>query len=122
MILVDSSGWIEYFSRSSRADKFGRYLKKSAHIITPTIVLYEVYKKLKKAHSEQEALEAMAPISKTHIVPLSDTIALSAADISLEYNLPMVDAIVYATALEHNCKIITMDTDFVKLPEAIVVK
>ena len=76
---------------------------------------------MKRDRSEQDALEAVAQMSKTKVIPLSDELALSAADVSLEYDLAMADAIVYATALEHNCKIITMDTDFKKLPGAIVI-
>lgn len=122
MILVDSSGWIEYFSEGSHAEQFARHLKDLSQVITPTIVLYEVYKKLKKGRSEQESLEAVAQMSKTQIVELTDSIALSAADVSLEHNLPMADAIVYATALEWDCKIVTMDTDFIKIPQSIVIR
>src|SRR3990167_4289433 len=102
MILIDSSGWIEFFTNGSRCEKFYSYLKDLKNVVTPTIVLYEVYKKMKRDLSEEHAL--------------------SAADISLEYNLAMADSIVYATALEHNCKVITMDQDFAKCSKAEVVK
>jgi predicted nucleic acid-binding protein len=80
-----------------------------------------VYKKLKRDRSEHDALEAVAQMYQTRLVPLSEEIALSAADVSLEYSLQMADAIVYATALEYDCKVVTMDADFAKLPKAIVV-
>ena len=122
MIVIDSSGWIEYFIDGVNAERFYRHMKEPQEVVTPSIIIYEVYKKLKRDRSEQDALEAIAQISKTKIVPLSEEMALTAADVSLEYNLAMADAIIYATAKEHNCKIITMDKDFKKLPNATVVQ
>ena len=46
------------------------------------------------------------------VVPLSEEIALSAAEIGLKYTLPMADAIVYATALRAKCLIVTSDPHF----------
>jgi len=122
MILVDSSGWIEFFTNGKQCEKFRDYLKDFKNVVTPTVVLYEVYKKIKGARSEQEGLEAVAQMLKTQVVELSESIALYAADISLEYDLAMADSIVYATAIEHGCKVITMDNDFSKLPRAEVIR
>ena len=38
-------------------------------ILTPAIVLFEVYKKIKRERSEEEALIAVAQIEKTRIAP-----------------------------------------------------
>ncbi len=122
MILVDSSGWIEYFTDGEKSGKFYFYLKDLKKVITPTIVLYEVYKKIKKELSEQQALEASAQMVKTQLIPLTEEIALQAADVSLEYSLPMADAIVYTTALIHQCKVITLDHDFFKLPRVEIIR
>ena len=121
-VLIDSSGWIEYFTEGAHTDRFFHHLKDPRRIVTPVIVLYEVYKKMKRERSEQEALEAVAQMLKTQVVPLSEDLALSAADVSLEYGLPMADAIVYATALEYGCKVLTLDSDFSKLPNAEVLR
>lgn len=122
MILVDSSGWIEFFTNGKQSDKFREHLKDLKNVVTPTVVLYEVYKKIKKDRSEQEGLEVAAQILKTQVVDLTESIALYAADISLEYDLAMADSIVYATAIEHGCKVVTMDNDFSKLPRAEVIR
>lgn len=45
MLLVDSSGWLEYFTDGPLALEYSKYLKDPTKIVTPTIVLYEVYKK-----------------------------------------------------------------------------
>ena len=116
MILVDSSGWIEFFTGGANADKYGSYLEKASQVVTPTIVLYEVYKIVKRERTEEEALLAVAQIQKTHLVPLSESLALAAADMSLELRLAMADSIVYATARAENAELVTSDKDLRALP------
>ena len=40
--LVDSSGWIEFFTGGSLADRYAAYLAPTSQIVTPTVVL-ELY-------------------------------------------------------------------------------
>jgi predicted nucleic acid-binding protein len=121
MFLVDSSGWIEFFTDGQFAEQYSKYIKTPSRIITPTVVLYEVYKKIKKERTEEEALIAVSYMNKTRIVELSESIALFAADISLKYALPMADAIVYATAVEEHCRVVTGDAHFRDLEKVIFV-
>lgn len=121
MILVDSSGWIEFFTAGANAGKYLRYLKRPSEIVTPTIVLYEVYKLVKRERTEEEALLAVAQIQKTRLVPLSESLALAAADVSLEYRLAMADAIVYATAQAEDAELVTGDKDLRGLPRVTYV-
>lgn len=116
MTLIDSSGWLEFFTGGPLAGDYAHHLKELEQIVTPTIVLYEVYKVIKRQRSEEEALAAAAQMGKTHLVPLTDSIALTAADVSLSHQLAMADAIVYATALTENAKLITSDADLAALP------
>lgn len=116
MIAVDSSGWIEFFTGGSNAKLYGRYLKRPSELVTPTIVLYEVYKLIKRERSEEEALLAVAQIQKTRLVPLSESLALAAADVSLDLRLAMADAIVYATARAEGAELVTGDRDLRGLP------
>ena len=116
MILVDSSGWIDFFTDGDHAAEYGSYLETASQVVTPTIVLYEVYKIVKRERTEEEALLAAAQIQKTRIVPLSDSLALAAADVSLEFRLAMADSIVYATALAEDAELVTSDTDLRNLP------
>ena len=88
-------------------------------VLTPTIVLYEVYKLVKRERSEEEALVAISAMQRTRIVPLSEVIALTAADLALEHGLAMADAIVYATARTENIQVVTSDADFEGLPEVL---
>ena len=119
MLLVDSSGWLEFFTNGPLAGTYAQHLKHPHDVLTPTIVLYEVYKVVKRQRSEEEALTAVAQMGKTQVVPLNDTIALTAADASLTYQLAMADAIVYATALTHKAKLVTSDADLASLPGTV---
>ena len=47
MILLDASGWIEFFGQGPRALKYADYLKDLSRIVTPTVVVHEVYKKIR---------------------------------------------------------------------------
>jgi predicted nucleic acid-binding protein len=116
MILVDSSGWIEFFTGRGNAAKYGSYLEKTSNVVTPTVVLYEVYKLVKRERTEEEALLAAAQMQKTRLVPLSDSLALAAADVSLEFRLAMADSIVYATARAEDAELVTSDGDLRGLP------
>lgn len=116
MIVVDSSGWIEFFTGGSNAGRYGRYLRKPSELVTPTVVLHEVYKLIKRERTEEEALLAVAQIQKTRLVPLSESLALAAADASLELRLAMADAIVYTTARAEGAELVTGDRDLRGLP------
>lgn len=111
MILIDSYGWIEYFAEGPLADEYAAYIEKTntENTVTPTIVIYEVYKRIKNIEGEQRALEAYAQMSRTKIVDLTSSISLMAADISITMNLGMADSVIVATAEAYDAEIITSD-------------
>jgi predicted nucleic acid-binding protein len=111
--LIDSYGWIEYFSNGPLAKKYAAYIEdvNENNAVTPTVVVYEVYKRLKKEKGEQVALEAYAQMTRSKLVPLDESTALGAADASLRTGLAMADAIVYTTARTYSAELITSDKD-----------
>lgn len=113
MKLIDSYGWIEYFSNGPLAKKYAAYIEdvNENNAVTPTVVVYEVYKRLKKEKGEQVALEAYAQMTRSKLVPLDESTALGAADASLRTGLAMADAIVYTTARTYSAQLITSDKD-----------
>lgn len=121
MIVVDSSGWLEFLTDGALADEYASRLRQPGAVITPTIVMYEVYKHARRLRSEEDALDAVAAMQKTRVVPLTQELALAAADLSLEHKLPMADAIVLATAWAHDADVITSDSDFASLPGVIYI-
>ena len=113
MISVDSHGWIERFTDGPKADLYDAVIDKAAlsEIVTSAMVLYEVYRKIKQAVNEQSALEAVAAIGQTFVVPVDQSISLEAADYSLMFGLHMADAVVYATARHYGAELYTGDED-----------
>ena len=122
MILVDSSGWLEFLTEGPLAGSYAQHLRRLDEVVTPTVVLYEVYKVIKRRRGEEEALAVAAQVGKTRLVPLTDAIALTAADASLTYRLAMADAIVYATALTEGVKLVTSDADLAPLPGVLYLR
>jgi toxin FitB len=113
LISIDSSGWIERFTKGPKAAEYKQVVEstKPNEIVTSVVVLYDVYKKIKKVKGEEEALLAVAALSQTTVVPIDQTISLEAADYSLEHNLHFSDALVYATARHFKAKLYTSDAD-----------
>jgi len=121
-LLVDSSGWIEFFTGGPLAERYAAYLASRYDIITPTIVLYEVYKKIKRERGEETALLLSGRLNATHVIQLTESIAYLAADLSLRHGLAMADAIVYATAKDQEAEVVTGDADLKDLPGVVYVK
>lgn len=120
-VLVDSSGWIEYFAGGPLAERYAAYLTPTTQLVTPTIVLYKVYKEIKRERGEETAIVFAGRLSATQVVLLTEPIALLAADVSLRHGLAMADAIVYATAQDQGAKVVTSDADLKDLPGVVYV-
>ena len=112
MIVLDSSGWLEFFADGPHAREFGARLRQASLVLTPTVAIYEVYKWVKRERSEEEAIEAVATMKKTNIVDLTEELALTAADLSLTHKLAMADSMMLAVARMHNAELFTTDSGF----------
>ncbi len=115
-VLVDSSGWLEYATDDLKASDFATYIEGAKPVLVPTIVLFEVYKKLCLVESKIAAQRFESHALRKHVVALDAALALAAAAVSLEHRLPLADAIVYATAQMFQAELVTSDTHFQNLP------
>jgi predicted nucleic acid-binding protein len=116
MIIVDSCGWLEWFTDGKLANKYQKYLADQENLLVPAILLYEVYKILKREVDEEKALLAVGYMKNSPVIPLDETLALSAADIALQESLAMADAIIVATSRFYNCTIISSNSDLKNQP------
>lgn len=116
MIIVDSCGWLEWFSDGKLAGEYEKYLADPDSLLIPAIILFEVYKVLKREVGEEKALLAAGYMKNSPVLPIDETLALAAADIALKDNLAMADAIIVAAARATDCKIITSDADLKDQP------
>lgn len=119
MNIVDSSGWLEFFTDGPNAENFLPPIQDPSNLIVPIITIYEVFKVILRESSEYNALQAVTAMEKGQIEHMTKSITLKAARISLEHSLPMADSLILATAREHNCTIWTQDSDFQKFPGVI---
>jgi predicted nucleic acid-binding protein len=119
MNLLDSSGWLEYFTDGANAGHFTEPLEDIDTLIVPTICLYEVFKVVLRESGEDDAIQAIALMKQGAVVDLTQEIALQAAKISHDEKLPMADSIILATAWKYGAIIWTQDTDFQGKPSVM---
>ncbi len=122
MNVVDSSGWLEYFAEGPNADFFASAIEKINELITPSISLYEVFKRVMQQRSEEEALKAIAVMAQGQVIDLDMSLALAAARTSAEEKLPMADSIILATARAFDAVVWTQDEDFADIKGVRYVK
>jgi len=115
-VLLDSSGWLEYLTQDTNALAFAPYIEGSRPILIPTIVLYEVKKKILQIGSKTEVDRFVSQALRQRVIPLDDSLALGAANVSLQFKLAMADAIIYTTARAFQAELITSDQAFSGLP------
>jgi predicted nucleic acid-binding protein len=110
--IIDSSGWLEYFSDGPNASRYLPPLNDPSSLIVPAITIYEVFKVVLRESSENSALQAVAAMQKGRVVDFSAKLAMEASRLSLRHDLPMADSIILATARAFRCTIWTQDADF----------
>src|SRR5512139_409514 len=116
MNVVDSSGWVEYFTLGRNAKFFTPPVQDLENLLVPSICIYEVFKRLIQEAGEENALQAVGIMSYGLILELDRKIALDAAQLSLKYKLAMADSIIYATAQANDALLWTQDDHFKHLP------
>ncbi|EKO33176.1 type II toxin-antitoxin system VapC family toxin [Leptospira santarosai] len=115
MNIVDSSGWLEYFSGTKRSGLFSEAIEKTDKLIVPTISLYEVFKKIYLERDENSALRAIAHMQQGTVIDLDASISIFAAKLSRDRKIPMADSIILATALKYKATLWTQDENFIGL-------
>jgi predicted nucleic acid-binding protein len=116
MNVIDSSGWLEYFTDGPNTDHFKPVIEDEQNLIIPTICLYEVFKVTLARAGEDEALRVAGLMSFGMVVELGKEIALAAAQVSIDFKLAMADSIIYATAQRYNATLWTQDEHFKDMP------
>jgi len=117
MNIVDSSCWLEYLMDTEIGANVAPAIENPDELVVPTIILYEVYKKLLAEKSEEYALGVVSYMQRGMIVELNTSLSLSAAQISRKHKLPMADSIIYATSLHYSAVIFSCDKHFKDIPD-----
>jgi len=116
MNLVDSSGWLEYFSGAENSERFASPLQDTSTLIVPVITLYEVFKVVMRESTENDVLQAVVAMQQGKVIELTTLIAMDASRLSLKHGLPMANSIILSTARMFDCLIWTQDADIAGLP------
>jgi predicted nucleic acid-binding protein len=112
MNVVDSSAWLEYFANGPNARFFAKPIEDTERLVVPSVSLYEVFKRVLQQRDESQSLQAVAVMQQGTVAELSSTIALDAARLSVDLELPMTDSIMLATARVYDATLWTQDADF----------
>ena len=110
--VVDSSGWLEYFTDSDRASLFATAIEDTENLFVPVISIYEVFKKVLRERGEDDALQIASMMQVGQLIDLDSSLALEAA----RHPLPLADSIIYASAMRHEATVWTQDEHFKDLP------
>jgi predicted nucleic acid-binding protein len=115
-VLVDSSGWLEYITADTKAQFFAPFIESESVIVVPTIMLYEVRKILLLRRGKTDADIFLSQVLRKKVVDLDERVAIAAAALSVSHQLPMADAIIYATSQIYSANLVTTDAHFSGLP------
>lgn len=113
--VVDSSGWIEYFLGTSRANFFAPALEATDNLIVPAIAIYEVNKRITQLISKDAAHQCIQIMRRRRVIPIDENRAIMACVVSIAHKLGFADAVMYSIAQEFEAKFWTQDSDYIGL-------
>jgi toxin FitB len=114
--LPDSSGWLEYFADAPNARPFAAVIEGDEPVVVPTIVLFEVGRRVWQQRGEDAAISAMEALGRFPVITLDPELAADAVRVAITHRLAMADSIIYATAQRLGATVWTQDSDFEGLP------
>lgn len=118
MNVVDSSAWLEYLAGGPNSEEFRAAICDPESLLVPSITIYEVFKRVSQQRGVGPALQAVALMRQGKMIELDADLAIAAADVSIEHQLPMADSIILASARRHEAVVWTQDADFEGMPDA----
>jgi len=119
MNLVDTSGWIEYFSGGSNAGNFAEQIENTEDLLVSTINIYEVFKKICLKYDDSKAFHAIMIMKQGKVVDVTESISLLAVTLGIKYNLGMADSLILASSVEYSAILHTQDSDFINIPNVV---
>ena len=88
MIVVDSSGWIEFLQGTDRAVHFEPALCDLSKVVVPSIAVFEVHRIIAFKLGEESADAAISAMRKARIVDLGPTLRAGLPFLAEHINLP----------------------------------
>lgn len=119
MIVVDSCGWLSYFTNDANADFFAEALEDPRQVLVPGVVVYEVCRRLGHLYGADSEARGFAFLSLAQLAPADWGVFRQAARAAAEYRLALADAIIWQTAQLHGAALYTQDADLQGLPGVV---
>ncbi|MEK6893354.1 MAG: PIN domain-containing protein [Nanoarchaeota archaeon] len=108
--LIDSSIWIDYLVNGNHKE----FIETKGKLLLATISLIEIKKKLCKLKIPLEEINRKIEFIKKQsiLIVLDEHIAHKASEFVVENDMPVADSVVYASSIENNALLLTLDNDF----------
>ena len=119
MIIIDSSFWIEFFLGSKYGEIVRKLFIEEKNVIVPTIIITEVYKKFLGDSTQELAQTILDFLLDLKTIDLNVELSIQAAKTGKINKLSLADSIIYATTINSNSTLYTMDKHFKELPNVI---
>lgn len=117
--IIDSSIWIAYLFNGLHSD----IIDMDEMLLLCALSIFEIKKKLLKSNIETSKITKSIEFIKKRslIIEVNDEIAERAVDFSIEKKLPIIDSLIYATAVLNKAILITSDNDFRSLKDVVII-
>ena len=124
--VIDSYAWIEYFRGTSSGERAREFIESGSAATSP-ITLAELQEKYLREKWDSFETDLGFITTKTTLVPVDKKISLLAGKINHQNkkrikDWGMADSIILATAKISSAKVVTGDTHFKDIPEAIMIQ
>lgn len=118
-IVVDSYAWVEYAAGTEAGRQARHYIEGTEMLYTPSVVIAELSDRATRTDRRSQWETSLWPFISRHttIVPLDEPLPNRAGELKWEMRnsspqAGLADAIVLATAREHDARVLTGDPDF----------
>ena len=125
-LVIDSSAWIEYFGATSRGRVIRERIQGEKNILITGVIITEVLvKHLKAGLPTEQVVTALSSLSR--MLPFDIRLSQETAKVYVEQRkkqgkFGLADAHIVALARLNAAKVLTFDTDFTGIPEAIILR
>ncbi|HEX5783705.1 MAG TPA: type II toxin-antitoxin system VapC family toxin [Burkholderiaceae bacterium] len=114
--VVDSSGWIEFFTAGANGPVFKPVIEQRHALLVPAIALFEVHRVLSRKLPPEVVTACLNVMRLGRVLDITAPRAVAGAEVALRHKLAMGDALMYSLALEHGATFWTQDVDYDNLP------
>ena len=117
MKVLDTCVWIEIVLASPLGKRFNALLADKQSVLVPSLIQFELRRWALREYEASRADFIVLALREAVVVQTGERVAFLAADLARKHKLYALDALIYATALEHDAQLVTCDVHFKDLPQ-----